>query len=155
MLINNETLFCSSFIWTFKAHLLLNEDPSFLTCLVAQMVVCLQCRRPRFDPWVRKISWRRTWQPTPVFLPEKSHGFLAWRAIVQRSQWVGHDWAQTAWKFTPSLPLPCFPWAFLTLTTEWMVNVADERRIYSMKEIGIKQSLEQNKLNVSNKSLAC
>ena len=21
------------------------------------------------DPWVRKIPWRRKWQPTPVFLP--------------------------------------------------------------------------------------
>ena len=27
-----------------------------------------------FDPWVRKISWRRKWQSTPVFLPGKSHG---------------------------------------------------------------------------------
>ena len=25
-------------------------------------------------PWDRKISWRRKWQPTPVFLPGKSHG---------------------------------------------------------------------------------
>ena len=24
--------------------------------------------------WVRKIPWRRKWQLTPVFLPEKSHG---------------------------------------------------------------------------------
>ena len=31
-------------------------------------------RRCRFDPWVRKIPWRRAWQPTPVFLPGKSHG---------------------------------------------------------------------------------
>ena len=30
------------------------------------------------DPWVRKISWRRKWQPTPVFLPGG-----AWRATVQ------------------------------------------------------------------------
>jgi hypothetical protein len=29
---------------------------------------------PRFDPWVGKILWRRKWQPTPVFLPGKSHG---------------------------------------------------------------------------------
>ena len=35
---------------------------------------CLQCGRPRFDPWVGKISWRRKQQPTPVFLPRKSHG---------------------------------------------------------------------------------
>ena len=26
------------------------------------------------DPWVRKIPWRRTWQPTPVFWPGESHG---------------------------------------------------------------------------------
>ena len=30
-------------------------------------------KRCRFDPWVRKIPWRRTWQPTPVFLPRESH----------------------------------------------------------------------------------
>ena len=33
-----------------------------------------QCRRREFDPWVRKILWRRKWQPTPVFLLEKSLG---------------------------------------------------------------------------------
>jgi len=27
-----------------------------------------------FDPWVRKISWKRAWQPIPVFLPGESHG---------------------------------------------------------------------------------
>jgi len=35
-----------------------------------------QCRRHKrcgFDPWVRKILWRRKWQPTLVFFPGKSH----------------------------------------------------------------------------------
>ena len=36
--------------------------------------ICLQCRRPGFNPWVRKIPWRRKWQPTPVFLPGEFHG---------------------------------------------------------------------------------
>ena len=27
-----------------------------------------------FGPWVRKIPWRRVWQPIPVFLPGESHG---------------------------------------------------------------------------------
>ena len=31
-------------------------------------------RRCSFNPWVRKIHWRRKWQPTPVFLPGRSHG---------------------------------------------------------------------------------
>ena len=31
-------------------------------------------KRHGFDPWVSKIPWRRAWQPTPVFLPGKSHG---------------------------------------------------------------------------------
>ena len=29
-----------------------------------------QCRKAeRFDPWVKKISWRRKWQPTPICMP--------------------------------------------------------------------------------------
>ena len=35
-----------------------------------------QCRRYRrhgFYPWTGKIPWNRKWQPTPVFLPGKSH----------------------------------------------------------------------------------
>jgi len=31
-------------------------------------------KRHGFDPWLRKIAWRRNWQPAPVFLPGKSHG---------------------------------------------------------------------------------
>ena len=29
---------------------------------------------PGFNPWVGKIPWKRAQQPTPVFLPGKSHG---------------------------------------------------------------------------------
>ena len=35
-----------------------------------------QCRRHErggFEPWIRKIPWRRAWQSTPVFLPGESH----------------------------------------------------------------------------------
>ena len=34
----------------------------------------LQCRRPGLDPWAGKIPWRRTWPPTPVFLPGECYG---------------------------------------------------------------------------------
>ena len=35
---------------------------------------CLPMQEMQLNPWVRKIPWRRKWQPTPVFLPGKSHG---------------------------------------------------------------------------------
>ena len=43
-----------------------------------------KCRRHGFHPWVRKIPWRRSWQPTLVFLPGKSH---KQRSLVGYSQW--------------------------------------------------------------------
>ena len=33
-----------------------------------------RCKRCEFNPWVGKSTWRKKWQPTPVFLPRKSHG---------------------------------------------------------------------------------
>ena len=41
---------------------------------MAQRLKSLQCRRPGFDPWVRRSPWKRKWQPTPVLLPGESHG---------------------------------------------------------------------------------
>ena len=53
---------------------------------------CRRCRGHGFDPWVRKIPWRRKWQPTPIFLPGKSHGQ---RSLAGYSPWgsqrVRHD----------------------------------------------------------------
>ena len=45
---------------------------------------CLQCRRCKLNSWVRKILWRRKWQPTPGILPGESHG--------QRSPVVSRTW---------------------------------------------------------------
>ena len=44
-----------------------------------------QYRRCRFDCWVRKISRRRKWQPTPIFLHRKSDGL---RNLEGYSTWV-------------------------------------------------------------------
>ena len=53
-----------------------------------------QCGRPGFNPWVGKISWRRKWQPTPVFLPGKSHG---WRSLLGYSSWGWQELDTTEW----------------------------------------------------------
>ena len=45
---------------------------------------CRRYKRPGFDPWVGKSPRRREWQPTPEFLPGKSHGQ---RNLVGYSPW--------------------------------------------------------------------
>ena len=58
-----------------------------------------QCRRRRrcgFDPWVRKIPWRRKRQPTPVFLLGNPMDRCAWRVPVHgvaKSQTWLSNWA--------------------------------------------------------------
>ena len=60
--------------------------------LVTQMVKNLvQCRRPGFDPWLRKIPWRREWLRTPVFSPGKSH---RQRSLAGSNPW-GHKESDT------------------------------------------------------------
>ena len=58
---------------------------------------CCQSRthkRCRFDPWDVKISWRRAWQPTPVFLSGDPQGQRDWQTTVHRAAknqaWVKH-----------------------------------------------------------------
>ena len=71
-----------------------------------------QCRRRKssgFSPWVRKIPWRRAWQPAPVFLPGESPwteepvlGFIG----SQTLQFIGsQNWTWLKWLSThpPSL----------------------------------------------------
>ena len=55
--------------------------------------ICLQCRKPQFDPWVGKIPWRRAWQPTPAYLSGESPGTEEpGRLQSMGSQRAGHDW---------------------------------------------------------------
>ena len=52
--------------------------------------------RLRSDPWVRKIPWRRAWQPPPVFLPGESRGQ---RSLAGYGPWgrrVRQDWSGLA-----------------------------------------------------------
>ena len=58
----------------------------------------------RFDPLVRKIPWRRKWQPTPVFLLENAMDRGAWQAIVhgvpKSWTWLSNFFTFTAFSIT-------------------------------------------------------
>ena len=54
--------------------------------------------RPGFDPWVRKIPWRRERLPTPAFLPGVFHGQ---RSLLGYSPWGRKELDMTE-RLTPS-----------------------------------------------------
>ena len=58
--------------------------------------------RDMFDPWVRRILWRRASQSAPVFLPEKSHGQ---RNLAGYSPWGRKELNTTEQLSTASLKL--------------------------------------------------
>ena len=74
--------------WSPQPHLIL------YCCQMAQRErTRLQYRRRRLNPWVRKILWRKKWQPTEILLPGESPGQ---RSLAGYSLWcrrVRHDWA--------------------------------------------------------------
>ena len=53
-----------------------------------------QCRSREFNPWIRKSPLRRKWQPTPVFLPGKSHGQ---RSLAAYNPWGAKESDVTSW----------------------------------------------------------
>ena len=64
-------------IWNMHlyVHIWNTENSTFIYEISTYMFIHkIQKYRPGFDLWVGKISWRRGWLPTPVFLPGELHG---------------------------------------------------------------------------------
>ena len=73
---------------TLQADSLMSEPPGKSTAC--------QCRRLRFNPWIRKIPWRRAWQPTPAFCPGESCEQRSLVGYGPEAHRVGHDWSNLA-----------------------------------------------------------
>ena len=99
-----------------------------------------QCRRHRrcsFDPWVRKIPWRRKWQPTPVLLPGKSH---EQRSLEGYSPWdhkrAGHNLATKPPPPPPSTHTATFRlWAHLRYIASLVPDHYDKAYIAIKKRV--------------------
>ena len=75
-----------------------------------------ETERLGFDLWVRKISWRTAWQPTPVFLPGESHeqrslaGYSLWGCKQSdTTEGTEHTHTHTSVKITEKRGFPGGP----------------------------------------------
>ena len=67
--------------------------------MVSQMVLVVKnwpansgnIKKCGFNLWVRKIPWRRAWQPTPVLVPGESHGERSLAGCSPVGGRTGHD----------------------------------------------------------------
>ena len=73
-------------LWVFPVH----QARALVSCIPPGLVICFTIDNihvsmlfPQNIPTLA-FSWRRKWQPTPVFLPGESHG---WRSLVRYSPW--------------------------------------------------------------------
>ena len=88
-------------------------------------------RRPRFDPWVGKIPWRREWLPITVFLPGEFHGQ---RSLVGYSPWGLKELDMTEW-----LTLSLFQWKnrnLLVQGVKW-IHVTKDTNEYTLHDCTI------------------
>ena len=77
-----------------------------------------QCPRRGFSPWIRKVPWRRKWQPTLVFLPGNCHGQRSLGATVHGTakSWTRlSNWAHTKWKEKEG-----HRWELLTISAQYI-----------------------------------
>ena len=83
---------CNSFLYT-------SSSEGFPGSSDSKETACNSGDLARYNPWVRKIPWRREWQLTLVFLPGKSPGQ---RSLVGYSPW-GHKELDRTERLTLSL----------------------------------------------------
>ena len=89
---------------------------------------CRRCLRWGFDPWVRKIPWRRKWQSTLVFLPSEPHGqgrpagYSLWG-----HKGVRHNWVYT---HTLSLSLPGIQWWIVDIHSRTILRMSLAQLLY-------------------------
>ena len=120
----SDTVFCSYILlktgdWqTVINHVgLYTHTHTYMCVFLCIYIYRLPCGKEAccgFDPWIRKIPWRRTWQPTPVFLPRESHGQRSWRAMVHGAteSWA---WLSTSCIYVCVCLLSCKPLCIIAI----------------------------------------
>ena len=92
--------------------------PRWLSCK-EPACQCRRRKRCRFNPWVRKISWRRKWQPASVFLPGESHGH---KSRVDYNPWRRIESVMSSNHFILFQPLLLLPSVFPSISCCLLFN---------------------------------
>ena len=116
--------------------------------LVAQMVKNLPAmwQKPRFDPWVRKIPWRKEWLSIPVFLPGEFHwqrslmGYSPWN--IKESEMIGRLKATNSWVTTYSLK-NAVPGKSCDLVLNWTPSISFPLTVHYLSFLGVSFPLVQ------------
>ena len=90
-----------------------------------QKKICLQCRRPGFDLWLRKSPWRREWLPNLAFLPGEFHGQ---RSLAGCSPWGCKELDTTEWLILTSWISVLLQSLLITLEDPWLVLSQSSKR---------------------------
>ena len=86
--------------------------------------------RPRVNPWVRNIHWRREWQPTPIFLLGESRWTEKPDGLQSRgSQRIRQGWA------TNTFTLPSFPLFYFILLLGIGKHPANQCANYNLTDL--------------------
>ena len=93
---------------------LIDTKDSLMAQTVKNLWICLQCGRPRINPWIRKNPLEKGMATTPVFLPEESHGY---RSLAGYSPW-GCKESDTTERLINTFTF--FGWE--SLTTWWLYH---------------------------------
>ena len=96
---------------------------------------CRRHKRPRFDPWVGKIPWRRKWKPTLVFLPGE---YLGQRRLV----------GYTVHGVTKSAGVRAETYFYNTKKDLWTFSLLRGRGLSTVLRLDVRDVLEHLKLTV-------
>ena len=86
--------------------------------------------RPRVNPWVRKIHWRREWQPSPIFLL----GEFRWTEEPGGLQSRGSQRIRQGWA-TNTFTLPSFPLFYFILLLGIGKHPANQCANYNLTDL--------------------
>ena len=92
---------------------------------------CRRLKRHGLDLWVGKIPWRRAWQPTPIFLHEKSHG---------QSSLAGYIDHKVAKIRTQLKQLSAHTNMMIRITSTSFINHANKERVNEILKVLKKQN---------------